>query len=227
MNLPLPDHLSESEEMYLVSVVRIQETSGRLPVPISKLARELQVLPVSANQMVRKLADNGFITYTPYKGVALTDTGARLALHILRHRRLWEVFLVDRLGYTPIEAQSLACRLEHTLPAEAAERLANFLGSPVSNPLGEPIPGSDQPDSQPGFKPLSQAPTGARVQLGALQMDMVRRSFLLAQGVSPGTMVQVLARGSSGDLLLGLDDGHVVHLADELVQAISIAAPGE
>jgi len=222
MNQPISEHLSESEEMYLVTTARIQESAGSQPVPISQLAKELEVLPVSANQMVRKLAENDLIVYTPYKGVSLTAQGARLALHILRHRRLWEVFLVERLAYTPEEAHNLACRLEHTLPAEAAERLAEFLGNPTSNPLGEPIPRNPSEKTLPAGKPLSDLYAGQAGRVASIQADMAGRSFLLAQGVAPGAAVRVLARSSSGEVLVGLGGGAAIHLADPLTRDITI-----
>ena len=132
--------MSESEEMYLVTIAMLNEVGASDPVPLSQVADQLQIQPVSANQMVRKLEGTGLVDYTPYKGVALTQDGWRQACQILRHRRLWEVFLVERLHFSPIEADQLACRLEHIFPSDAAERLADYLGSPVVSPDGKRIP---------------------------------------------------------------------------------------
>jgi DtxR family Mn-dependent transcriptional regulator len=107
--------MSESEEMYLVTLARLNEAEGKDPTPVSRLAEELAVLPVSVNQMIHKLEESGLVKYTQYKGVTLTETGIRQANNILRSRRLWEVFLVERLHYIPDEAESLACRLEHAV----------------------------------------------------------------------------------------------------------------
>ncbi len=139
-NLPSPTNsvLSESEEMYLAAIARIQESKGTGPAPLSQLASSMEVLPVSANQMVRKLEEEGLVRYTPYKGVELTSAGAQAAQRILRHRRLWEIFLVELLHYTPEESDPLACRLEHILPTEAAERLAVFLGGRSEPPQSQP-----------------------------------------------------------------------------------------
>ena len=92
--------MSESEEMYLVSISRANEKMDG-PVPLTRLASELDVQPVSVNQMVKKLEEAGKVIYVPYKGGSLSAKGKKQALHILRHRRLWEVFLVEKLHFTP------------------------------------------------------------------------------------------------------------------------------
>ena len=80
--------------------------------------------------------------YQPYHGVALTSAGRRVAGRVLRGRRLWACFLSGRLGYSPGEADTLACSLEHVTPPEAADRLARFLGDPAADPFDRPIPPS-------------------------------------------------------------------------------------
>jgi DtxR family Mn-dependent transcriptional regulator len=133
-----------SEEMYLITVAVAEEEGRPLPLPLADLAQALAISPVSANQMVRRLEDRGLVEYHPYRGVALTAAGRRAAWRVLRGRRLWATFLADHLGFTPEEADALACRLEHVTPPEAADRLGRFLGDPVVGPLGAPIPPSPQ-----------------------------------------------------------------------------------
>ena len=163
--------MSESEEMYLVTIARLNESGDNLPVPVSQLAAELNVLPVSANQMIRKLEETGWVCYTPYKGVSLTEEGAALALQILRHRRLWEVFLVEKLKIPVAEAAELACRLEHFLPVDAAERLAIYLGNPGISPTGSPIP-------QPGkHQPLANAKGEIEAQITQVVYEWERGVF--------------------------------------------------
>ncbi len=109
--ISVTDDISESEEMYLIAIARLAEQGVQEPIPISLLAKELSIQPVSANQMVHKLADAGLLDYLPYKGVRLTASGWKVARHVLRHRRLWEVFLVEHLEIALDEADALACRL--------------------------------------------------------------------------------------------------------------------
>jgi DtxR family transcriptional regulator, Mn-dependent transcriptional regulator len=212
--------LSEHTEMYLVTIARIKEANPARPAPLSLLAGELDVLPVSANQMVRSLEESGLVVYTPYKGVELTETGQLAALRILRHRRLWEVFLVERLFYAPNEASTLACRLEHSLPPEAAERLAAYLGYPTENPLGLAIPEPEDavlPIQQTSLSQLGLNQSGTVLRIGA---DLAARNFLQGQGIVAGARVSLLARGGNGDLLVDSGDGRLISLADKMARLI-------
>src|SRR3972149_3730189 len=123
-------NMSESEEMYVITLARLAARGVQGPVPLPRLAEELAVLPVSANQMVHKLQEEGILDYQPYKGVALRPEGLRRANRTLRRRRLWELFLVERLGMGFDEADTLACRLEHLGTDAVAEQLAAVLGDP-------------------------------------------------------------------------------------------------
>ena len=211
---------SESEEMYLSTLVRLIEQGAESPVPVSLLAGELDVLPVSVHQMVRKLEDEGLTEYTPYKGVKLTDAGWNRANQVLRLRRLWEVFLVERLGYSITEAEELACELEHALPAEAGERLSDFLGRPVASPTGAPIP-LMQGDSGKSFSTsLAAVRPGESIQITDLNTDPKARAFLFGEGIAPGRKIRIQAIGAKGALLVITEDGHAVHLSPELVDCI-------
>ena len=101
--------MSESEEMYLITIARLFEGGVEDPVSVSRIAGELSIQPVSANQMVHKLVEEGLVEYFPYKGVSLTPKGQAAAQQVLRGRRLWEVFLVNHLELSPGEADAMAC----------------------------------------------------------------------------------------------------------------------
>jgi len=124
------NNTSESGQMYLVTIARLSEMVDEYPIPISKVAEVLDITAISANQMVHHLEQKGLITYTPYKGVEFTEIGWQAGIKLLRARRLWEVFLVEHLHYAPGEVEKLACKLEHAIPNETADRLAEFLGWP-------------------------------------------------------------------------------------------------
>ena len=95
----MSDPMTEAAEMYLLRIALLAQDQE--PVPISRLADALDVSPISANQMCRKLETRGLVTYQPYKGVTLTPKGKHIALQVLRKRRLWEVFLGSKLGLDP------------------------------------------------------------------------------------------------------------------------------
>ena len=94
--------------MYLITVAVAEEAGGTAPLPLADLAQALGISPVSANQMVRRLAERGLVVYHPYRGVALRAAGRQAAQRVLRGRRLWATFLGERLGFTAAEADSLA-----------------------------------------------------------------------------------------------------------------------
>ncbi len=213
-------NMSESEEMYLVSIVRLKEAGVEGPVPLSQLAESLAVLSVSANQMIRKLEESGLVVYTPYKGVELTERGQAKALQVLRYRRLWEVFLVDKLKLLPGEAGELACKMEHDLPSIAAERLAYYLGHPQSTPDGKPIPACqiacEVMDDLP-LRLLDMCQIGA---VSRIEGDAQVRSFLGAEGITIGAQIQVLAGGSRGNLLIQTSAGKRVHLSTTVADTL-------
>lgn len=197
--------MTESEEMYLLSIAILKEAGVETPIPVSQLARELSIQPISANQMVRKLEMDGLVLYAPYKGVELTNEGEQVAMRVLRHRRLWEVFLVEQLKIPLSEANKLACRMEHIIPTEASDRLASFLGEPQASPQGKPIPKSILGERLRGEILLSQHKIGEQVQVTRIDSDESTRAFLNGEGVIVGATVTILGIGGDGACLVGLE----------------------
>jgi DtxR family Mn-dependent transcriptional regulator len=192
--------MSESIEMYLLSIALLQHEGQ--PVPVPTLAHELSVSLVSANEMSRKLVDKQLIEYEPYKGVRLTPLGEQLARHVLRCRRLWEVFFVEKLGIEPHIAEELACRFEHVTPEPLAEQLATFLEYPSVSPQNQPIPYEHGPLVERLVQPLTTLIAGECGQVVSLTVDDVTQDFLRHQGLLPGSIVEVLAVTAEGARLL-------------------------
>lgn len=213
--------MTESEEMYLVTATLLKERGLEEPLPVSQLAEALSIQPVSAHQMVRRLEEAGWVTFAPYKGVTLTPAGEALALNVLRHRRLWEVFLVEQLQMLPEVAADLACKLEHILPDDVAELLSRLLGNPTQNPQGKAIPAAQAQALPPPERLMSQLKTGEQSQVSRIQADEATRSFLAGEGIGAGTPVMMLAVGCEGALLAEFG-GRTVHLSERAAQAILI-----
>lgn len=211
--------MSESEEMYLVSLARLQETGAETPIPVTQLAAELSVQPVSASQMIHKLEEAGLFVYTPYKGVALTPEGEQRARRILRLRRLWEVFLVEHLKVTLIEASELACRLEHAIPADVAERLAVFLGNPRVSPLGKPIPQALSSNPLRTDIRLSQLKAGELGQVTQIDSEAAVQAFFSQEGIQSGVEIRIRGIGSNRACLAEVA-GRSVFLAEDLANQI-------
>jgi len=219
----MPHHntLSESEEMYLVTIRKICESCSDTPIPIPDLAAALAVLPVSVNQMIKKLSESDLVEYTPYKGVELTTEGRRISTRILRHRRLWEVFLVGELKMTLEEADALTCRLEHLTTEDVAKRLATFLGDPAVCYHGSPIYPGDGSDPRNEI-PLTRIKVGQCCHVIRIEGDEHTRSFLAEEGISAGREISINASGNSGSLLLQTLDGNQVIVASNIIEQIFV-----
>jgi DtxR family Mn-dependent transcriptional regulator len=214
---------SEAEQMYLITIAMAAEDGHEGPVPVPDLAKQLAVSRVSANEMVKKLAERGLVSYTPYKGADLTETGAAIARRVLRRRRLWALFLAEHLGLTPAAADAVACEFEHVTPADVAEQLAHFLGDPSVGPQGKPIPaGEEYGGPGIGLHALGESLVGKRVEVVQVSGDAAAHSFLEAQGVAPGATVTVLAVSDDGGCLLETGRGQV-HVSGALSRLVSVA----
>jgi DtxR family Mn-dependent transcriptional regulator len=130
--------LSEAIQDYLKAVYKLEETDGR--ATITALAREEGVSAASASTMVKKLAALGLLEHEPYRGAHLTDAGRRVALEVIRHHRLLELYLAQTLGLHIDAVHDEADRLEHVISEELEARIDRALGYPQHDPHGEPIP---------------------------------------------------------------------------------------
>lgn len=182
---------NESFEMYLKT---IRELSAKYdPVPIATVAERLGISSVSANEMMHRLKDRGLITYTPYKGVALTDDGLQYTRQIIRRHRLWECFLVDKLEIAWEQVHDFACRIEHAVGAEVTNALAAYLEYPETCPHGNPIPYDNESAAERLDTPLSEFSIG---QSGVIERvhpeSNLVLDYLAARGLKPGLPVQVV-----------------------------------
>jgi DtxR family Mn-dependent transcriptional regulator len=130
--------LSESIQDYLKCVYKLQAEQGR--VTIGAIAKEQSVSPASASAMVKKLAALGLLEHEPYRGARLTDAGERVALEVIRHHRLLELYLAETLGVDVDDVHDEADRLEHVISEELEARIDRALGFPTHDPHGDPIP---------------------------------------------------------------------------------------
>jgi DtxR family Mn-dependent transcriptional regulator len=134
--------LSEAIQDYLKAIYKLQDqTRGR--VTITAVAREQRVSPASASAMVKKLAALDLIDHEPYRGAQLTDAGERVALEVIRHHRLLELYLAQTLGLHIDAVHEEADRLEHVISEELESRIDSALGFPTHDPHGDPIPDAE------------------------------------------------------------------------------------
>jgi DtxR family Mn-dependent transcriptional regulator len=143
--------LTESIQDYLRAVYLLAEQSDR--VAVTALAKRLHVSPASASAMVKKLAALGLAEHERYRGVTLTASGERVALEVIRHHRLLELYLAETLGLHVDAVHDEADKLEHVLSDELEERIDTALGFPTHDPHGDPIP--DRNLEWPGGRTVS------------------------------------------------------------------------
>jgi DtxR family Mn-dependent transcriptional regulator len=130
--------LTEAIQDYLRAVYLLGEQGER--VAVTALAKRLHVSPASASAMVKKLAALELAEHAPYRGVTLTPAGERVALEVIRHHRLLELYLAETLGVHVDAVHDEADKLEHVLSDELEERIDRALGFPTHDPHGDPIP---------------------------------------------------------------------------------------
>lgn len=140
---------TRAEENYLKAIYKLSEIAkpkqgGEAPtVSTNAIAQEMHTSAASVTDMIQRLFDKRLVDYEKYRGVSLTEAGRTLAVQLLRKHRLWEVFLVEKLGFAWNEVHDLAEELEHIESTELTDRLDQFLGSPKFDPHGDPIPNSE------------------------------------------------------------------------------------
>ncbi len=127
-----------TEENYIKSIYHLQYSRDKVSTTL--LSDEMKTRPASVTDMLKKLRAKRIVHYQRYKGFTLTEAGNKTALSVIRKHRLWEYFLVNKLGFDWDEVHTMAEELEHITSIELITRLDNFLGNPAFDPHGDPIP---------------------------------------------------------------------------------------
>ena len=199
------------------------ESRGGPAVSTNALAERLGVTPAYASGMVKRLGELGLVEHEPYRGVSLTEDGRRVALEVMRHHRLLELYLVKSLGVPWDRVHAEAEVLEHVLSEELEELIAAKLGDPTHDPHGDPIPTRDLTIEEGATQSLQALAVGARGRLKRVSdsdPDMLR--FLAERGIAPGDQFEVVDKQPfDGPLFLRFgDDVHV--LGGALAQAMRV-----
>jgi DtxR family Mn-dependent transcriptional regulator len=201
----LQDLRSEAVEDFLKAVYKLQQQYEQ--VPTTAIAQALNIAPPSATDMAKKLSDHErlqepLLEYTRYKGVRLTRLGEEIALEVLRHHRLIELYLVEALGYSLDEVHEEAERLEHVISERFEERIAEFLGNPDIDPHGDPIPSLEgvMPDHNHillADLPLDVLATVTRF----LDQSTEKLQYLKQRGIEIGVQVIVISEEPFDNLI--------------------------
>ncbi len=177
---------------YAKAIYALERREGDA-VSTNALADRLGVTPASASGMVKRLGELGLVAHQPYHGVSLTDDGRRVALEVIRHHRLLELYLVETLGVPWDQVHQEAEVLEHVLSEELEELIAVKLGDPTHDPHGDPIPTRDLTIEEGTTQSLQALEVGARgtfARVSDSDPEMLR--FLAERGIAPGNQLEVV-----------------------------------
>ena len=186
--------VSDAVQDYAKAIWSLSQRGGG-PVSTSAIAERLDVSPASASAMVKRLEALGLATREPYHGVKLTRAGSRVALAVLRHHRLLELYLAEALGMSWDRVHEEAEVLEHAISPELSELIAAKLGDPTHDPHGDPIPTREGTIEERPTESLADLDPGARglfVRVSDSDPEMLR--YLAERGIAPGDRFEVLER---------------------------------
>ncbi len=203
------------------------EDRGEGAVSTNAIAERLGVTAASASGMVKRLGELGLVVHEPYHGVSLTDAGRSVALEVMRHHRLLELYLVQSLGVPWDRVHEEAEVLEHVLSEELEELIARKLGDPTHDPHGDPIPSRELEIDETVTQSLEALEAGARgtfARVSDSDPEMLR--YLAERGIAPGDELEVIERQPFGGPLFVRFGDDVHPLGGELARAMRVEVHG-
>jgi DtxR family Mn-dependent transcriptional regulator len=220
--LQVVETVTSAVEDYAKAIYALETRCGGA-VSTTALAERLNVTAASASSMVKKLAEMDLVEHEPYRGVRLTDQGRRIALAVLRHHRLLEVYLAEELGVPWDRVHDEAEVLEHVLSEELEALIAAKLGHPTRDPHGDPIPTPDGRIDETPTAALSELEAGERgvfVRVSDSDPEMLR--YLTARGIAPGAPLEVVDKQPFDGPLFARFGEHVHVLGGALAAAMRV-----
>jgi DtxR family Mn-dependent transcriptional regulator len=217
-----PAGISSAIEDYAKAIYALELRAGDA-VTTNALAERLRVTPGSASGMVKRLAELGLVEHEPYRGVQLTEDGRRVALEVIRHHRLLELYLVQSLGVPWDRVHEEAEVLEHVLSEELEELIAAKLGNPTRDPHGDPIPTREltiEEEPTQSLQSLEAGASGRFTRVSDSDPEMLR--FLADRGISPGDTFEVIDKQPFGGPLFIRFGDNVHVLGGDLAKAMRV-----
>jgi DtxR family Mn-dependent transcriptional regulator len=221
METPVAE-LTTAAQDYLKAIYALEAAGAR--VTTTALASRMGVSAPSASAMTKRLAELGLVERAPYRGVTLTEEGSNRALEMLRHHRLLERYLADRLGLSLDEVHAEAERLEHALSEELEAKIDAELGYPTHDPHGDPIPDQELRLDPSGGHTLADVEPGERASVSRVPSDdpaLLR--YLTALGLTPGSVVEIVLQAPFGGPVTVRTSKGDHAIARELADRISAA----
>ncbi|MDQ3739459.1 MAG: metal-dependent transcriptional regulator [Actinomycetota bacterium] len=215
--------VSSAVQDYAKAIYALQRHGDGEAVTTNDLAARLGVTPASASAMVRKLDERGLVDLEPYRGVTLTPEGERVALEVMRHHRLLELYLAEHLGVPWDRVHEEAEALEHVISEDLEARIAAKLGDPTHDPHGDPIPSADLAIEEADTRALDSLDVGARgrfVRVSDSDPAMLR--YLDERGIALGDDLEVVERQPFGGPLTVVIGGATEVLGGALARAMRV-----
>jgi len=215
---------SHAIEDYLKTIYLVQQDEGR--VTTSAIARRLGIAAASVTNMVKRLAEMNLVRHTPYHGVELLPAGEKIALEVVRHHRILELYLAEALGMPWDQVHAEADRLEHVISEDLEERMAAALGQPTMDPHGHPIPSRDLTVLERSQAALAEARPGDVLTVEWVRdLDPAHLRYLAAVGLVPQAVVRVVdVAPFNGPLRLRIGDSEI-SLGRELAAEVFVIYP--
>ncbi|WP_337043180.1 metal-dependent transcriptional regulator [Emticicia sp. 17c] len=215
---------SFTEENYLKIIYMLTELNGGNEVSTNELAEHTQTKAASVSDMLRKLAEKSYINYRKYQGVTLTKEGQRIALSVIRKHRLWEVFLVEKLGFGWDEIHDIAEQLEHIDSKELTEKLDDFLGNPQFDPHGDPIPDAKGKMPTMGYQKLSDTPLNQPVvMMGVSVHSPTFLQHLDKNQITLGCTIKIQEISEfDKSFTIVLNDTHTIFVSNEVAKNLLV-----
>ncbi len=211
---------SASVQNYLKAIYQLQETCET--VTTTALAQHLDISAASATNMIKKLARLKLVRHSPYHGVELSTAGEKMALEVIRHHRLIELFLAEALGVPWEAVHAEAEKIEHVISEDLEDRIADFLGDPGRDPHGDPIPTKTGFVERPAYQSLFDLNAGQSAVIRRVSdqnPDHLKHFFKL--GLIPDATVDVVQREPfQGPLRVRVGSGSEHTLDETLARSI-------
>ncbi len=217
---------NEGAENYAKALYELQGRDAS-PVGTTAVAERLGVTPASASGMLKRLADDGVVEYEAYHGARLTPEGERIALEVIRHHRLLELFLAEVLGMPWDRVHAEAEVLEHHISEDLEELIATKLGEPALDPHGDPIPDRDLAVSADDSVPLMELGPGEEgVFTRVSDSDASMLRYLSEHAIQPGASLRVRSREPFGGPVVIEAGGRTHPLGRELAESMRVRRGG-
>lgn len=212
--------LSQAVQDYLKTIYKLEETGL---VSTTAIAKELNISGASVTGMLKRLSTMKLVDYNSYKGVKLTTEGRKIALEIIRHHRLLELYLKEALGFSLEKVHDEACRLEHVISPEFVEKINELLGNPEFDPHGHPIPTREGTINRNNEQMLVTVTSGDHVMIKRLSdSDSEMLAYFEKKGLVPNTTLKIIDKAPFNGPITAFYNGENQIIGNEIAKNIYI-----